>query len=195
MIMAHITLPEGLPGISGPMAFRPETAQPLRALAEILLRGPGSLTSGERELIATYTSSQNDCFFCQTSHGAAAAHHLGGDAALVDQVKRDYRSAPISNKLKALLAIAGHVQKGGKQVTSDDIEHARQAGASDLEIHDTVLIAAAFCMYNRYVDGLATWAPANPEAYRAMGARLADQGYLAPNEAASQAKVEAVAAG
>ena len=192
--MAHITLPEGLPGISGPMAFRPETAQPLRALAEILLRGPGSLTSGERELIATYTSSENDCFFCQTSHGAAAAHHLGGNAALVDQVKRDYRSAPISNKLKALLAIAGHVQKGGKHVTGEDIEHARQAGATDLEIHDTVLIAAAFCMYNRYVDGLATWAPANPEAYRAMGARLAEQGYLTPNEAPSEARAEAVTA-
>ena len=181
--MAHITLPEGLPGISGPMAYRPETAKPLRELAEVLLRGPSSLTSGERELIATYTSSQNDCYFCQTSHGAAAAHHLGGNRELVDQVKRDFLNAPVSAKLKTLLTIAGHVQKGGKQVTTDDIEQARQAGATDLEIHDTVLIAAAFCMYNRYVDGLATWAPKDPEAYTAMGARLAEQGYLAPSAA------------
>lgn len=184
--MAHITLPEGLPGISGPMAFRPETAQPLRALAEILLRGPNSLTSGERELIATYTSSQNDCYFCQTSHGAAAAHHLGGNLELVDQVKRNFQSAPISAKLKALLAIAGQVQKGGKHVATDDIERARQAGATDIEIHDTVLIAAAFCMYNRYVDGLATWAPRDPEVYAAMGMRLAEQGYVnSPSVAAA----------
>jgi uncharacterized peroxidase-related enzyme len=181
--MAHITLPEGLPGISGPMAFRPETAKPLRELAEVLLRGPSTLTSGERELIATYTSSQNDCYFCQTSHGAAAAHHLGGNRELVDQVKRDFLNAPVSTKLKTLLTIAGHVQKGGKQVTTEDIARAREAGATDLEIHDTVLIAAAFCMYNRYVDGLATWAPRDPEAYTAMGARLAEQGYLTPSAA------------
>jgi uncharacterized peroxidase-related enzyme len=177
--MPHITLPEGLPGISGPMAFRPETAKPLRELAEILLRGPSTLTGGERELIATYTSSQNDCYFCQSSHGAAAAHHLGGKTDLVDQVKRDFRSAPISAKLKALLTIAGQVQRGGKNVTREAIAEARQAGATDLEIHDTVLIAAAFCMYNRYVDGLATWAPKDPEAYAAMGKRLAEDGYVA----------------
>ena len=184
--MAHITLPENLPGITGPMAFRPETAQPLRALAEVLLRSPNSLTRGEREMIATYTSSQNDCYFCQTSHGAAAAHHLGGNFKLVDQVKQDFRTAPISEKLKTLLAIAGQVQKGGKHVTPEDVARARQAGASDLEIHDTVLIAAAFCMYNRYVDGLATWAPRDPEAYQAMGARMAEQGYV---HAASSASV------
>jgi uncharacterized peroxidase-related enzyme len=176
--MAHITLPEGVPGILGPMAFRPETAKHMCALSEFLLRGPNSLTSGEREIIATYTSSQNDCYFCQTGHGAAAAHHLGGNLELIDQVKRDFQSAPISNKLKALLAIAGLVQKGGKHVTAKDIERARQTGATDLEIHDTVLIAAAFCMYNRYVDGLATWAPQDPDYYLATGKRLAEQGYL-----------------
>jgi len=175
--MAHITLPEGLPGIIGLMAFRPEVAAPMRELSEFLLRGPNSLTSAEREIIATYTSSQNGCYFCQMGHGAAAAHHLGGNLELIDQVKRDFQTAPISSKLKALLAIAGHVQKGGKHVTPEDIERARQMGATDLEIHDTVLIAAAFCMYNRYVDGLATSAPRGPEAYLAMGARLAEQGY------------------
>ena len=182
--MAHITLPEGLPGITGPMAYRPETAKPLRELAEILLRGPNSLTSAEREIIATYTSSQNDCYFCQTSHGAAASHHLGGNLELIDQIKRNPETAPISDKLKALLAIAGHVQKGGKNVTTEDIERARQEGATDHEIHDTVLIAAAFCMYNRYVDGLATWAPRDPETYRVMGARMAEQGYVAAPSAA-----------
>ena len=188
--MPHITLPEGLPGISGLMAFRPETAKPLRALAEVLLRGPSSLTSGERELIATYTSSQNDCYFCQTSHGAAAAHHLGGNTELVDQVKRDFHGAAISDKLKALLAVAGQVQRGGKNVTAEAVSLARQAGATDMEIHDTVLIAAAFCMYNRYVDGLATWAPRDPTAYAAMGKRLAEQGYVdAPSQAVLQTTI------
>ena len=176
--MAHITLPEGLPGIIGLLAFRPETAEPMRVLSEFLLRGPNSLARAEREMIAAYTSSQNDCYFCQMGHGAAAAHHLGGNLELIDQVKRDFETAPVSNKLKALLAIAGQVQKGGKHVTNEDIERARLAGATDLEIHDTVLIAAAFCMYNRYVDGLATTAPRDPALYQTMGARLAEQGYV-----------------
>lgn len=176
--MAHITLPEGLPGIIGLLAFRPETAAPMRVLSEFLLRGPNSLTSAEREMIATYTSSQNDCYFCQMGHGAAAAHYLGGNLELIDDVKRDFHTAQISNKLKALLAIAGQVQKGGKHVTTEDIERARQEGATDLEIHDTVLIAAAFCMYNRYVDGLGTWASRDPKVYVPMGARLAEEGYV-----------------
>jgi alkylhydroperoxidase/carboxymuconolactone decarboxylase family protein YurZ len=115
-------------------------------------------------------------------HGAAAAQHLGGNLKLIDEVKRDFRNAPISDKLKALLAIAGQVQKGGRHVTPGDIERARHAGATDLEIHDTVLIAAAFCMYNRYVDGLATWVPLDPELYRSMGARLAEVGYVNSEE-------------
>jgi uncharacterized peroxidase-related enzyme len=104
--MPHIQLPEGLPGITGPLAFRPETAQPLLALAEVLLRGPSTLTSGEREMIATFVSNRNDCYFCQTSHRAAAAHNLGGNYELVDAVRADYQSAPVSPKLKALLTIA-----------------------------------------------------------------------------------------
>ena len=180
--MPHIQLPEGIPGILGPMAFSPETAEPLNALAEVLLRGPNSLTPGEREMIATYVSSENDCFFCQTIHGAVAAHHLGNDEGLVQAIKLDFETASISQKLKALLAIAGKVQKGGKNVTSQDIARARQHGATDKEIHDTVLIAAAFCMYNRYVDGLATWAPTDPEVYRQNGKRLAEQGYAVSTE-------------
>ena len=176
--MAHIRLQEGIPGIVGPMVFSPDTAKPLNELAEVLLRGPNSLSPAEREMIATYVSSQNDCYFCQSIHGAVAAHHLGGDEQLVKAMKLDFESAAISDKLKALLAIAGKVQKGGKQVTTREVARARQQGATDKEIHDTVLIAAAFCMYNRYVDGLATWAPDDPNVYRANGKRLAEEGYL-----------------
>ena len=147
--MPHIALPEGLPGITSAFAFRPETAKPLRELAEVLLRGPSSLSSAVRETIATFVSTRNDCYFCRTSHRAAASHHAGANYDLVDAVCIDYRSAPVSAKLKTLLAIAGKVQEAGKNVTSEDIRRARQEGATDLEVHDTVLIAAAFCMYNR----------------------------------------------
>jgi uncharacterized peroxidase-related enzyme len=176
--MPHIELPRGLPGILGPMAFNPETARPLNELAEVLLRGPSTLTRAEREMIAAHVSYQNDCQFCQAAHGAAAAHHLGGDTELVEEVKRDYASAEVPEKLKALLAIAGKVRVSGRAVTSEDVEDARGLGATDEEIHDTVLIAAAFCMYNRYVDGLGTWAPREPEAYRDTGTLLADRGYV-----------------
>lgn len=175
--MAHITLPENLPGIRGPMAFRPETAGPLNALAEVLLRGENTLTRGERELIATYVSSLNDCFFCQNAHGGLAQHYLQCDMSFVDQVKRDFRATPISDKLKALLAIAGSVQKGGKNVTTAQVGEARQQGATDREIHDTVLITAAFCMFNRYVDGLGTWAPQDRQFYVERAARRAEEGY------------------
>ena len=177
--MAHIQLPEGVPGIRGPMLISPETTKPLRDLVEVLLRGPNSLSPAEREMIATYVSSQNDCYYCQHSHGAAAAEHLGGNYGLIDELKQDYKAAPISEKLKALLTIAGEVQKGGKQVTTANIEEARKRGATDKEIHDTVLIAAAFCMFNRYVDGLATWQPRDPEVYREIGQRIANHGYTA----------------
>ena len=176
--MPHIPLPEGMPGITGPFTYRPETAKPMRELAEVLLRGPNTLTSGERELIATFVSTRNDCAFCQLSHRAAAAHNLGGDYQLVDAVRHDYTSAPISAKLKALLAIAAKVQEGGKQVAAADVDRARAEGATDIEIHDTVLIAAAFSMFNRYVDGLATWSPDNETMYDEMGQRLATQGYV-----------------
>jgi len=125
-------------------------------------------------------SSRNGCYFCQASHAAAASCHLG-DAAVVEQVKTDFLSAPVSEKLKALLKIAGKVQQDGKLVTPADVEAARKQGATDIEIHDTVLIAAAFCMFNRYVDGLGTWQPRNPEMYAQMGRHLADEGYKEPS--------------
>ena len=176
--MPHIALPD-LPGIRGPMAFRPETAQPLNGLVDVLLRGPSTLTPGERELIATFVSARNDCRYCQTIHGAIAAHHLGGDEELVAAVKADPERAAISDKLKALLVIAGKTAESGTLVTAADIDHARRLGATDLEIHDTVLIAAVFCMCNRYVDGLATWAPDDPAFYRQRAALVAQNGYAA----------------
>jgi uncharacterized peroxidase-related enzyme len=178
--MPHIALPDGLPGITSALVFRPETARPLRELAEVLLRGPNTLSSGDRETIATFVSSRNDCAFCRDSHGAAAAHHLDGNHAIVDAVHRDYQTAPISPKLKALLAIADKVRQGGKHVTGGDVACARAEGASDVEIHDTVLIAAAFCMYNRYVDGLATLTPTDRRLYDEMGERMARHGYVRP---------------
>ena len=181
--MPHITLPADLPGIRGPMAFRPETARPLNELVDVLLRGPHPLSPGERELIATYVSVQNACYYCQTIHGAIAAHHLDGGEDLVLKVKADFQHADISEKLKALLIIAGKTARDGKDVTAADVERARQLGATDLEIHDTVLIAAVFCLCNRYVDGLATWAPQDPEFYRQRGALVATVGYVAATAA------------
>ncbi|HVW98425.1 MAG TPA: carboxymuconolactone decarboxylase family protein [Mucilaginibacter sp.] len=176
--MAHITLKnENLPGISGLLDYRPETAKPLLELAETLLRGPSTLSSGEREIIASSVSYWNQCHFCHTSHGAAAAAHLKQGASFIDQIKAGLPDMPISDKLRELLHIAHQVQRGGKQVTDEDIAAARKQGATDIEIHDTVLIAAAFCMYNRYVDGLGTWAPQANEDYMEMGQRLAFTGY------------------
>ncbi|MEP6716735.1 MAG: peroxidase-related enzyme [Terriglobia bacterium] len=177
--MPHIPLPDGIPGIRGPMMFRPETGKPLNELVDVLLGGPHTLTPGERELIATCVSAHNDCRFCQTIHGAIAAHHLGGNEDLVRCVKEDFETADVSPKLKALLAIAVKTAESGKNVTTEDIGRARSLGATDLEIHDTVLIAAVFCLCNRYVDGLATWTPEDPEYYRQRAALVATQGYAA----------------
>ncbi len=182
--MPHIHLPEGIPGIASGFAYRPETAAPMRELADVLLFQPGNnsgLSSRDRELMASYVSARNDCYFCHTSHAAVAASHQGGSRELVSSVCVDPDRAAISAKLKALLAIAGRVQADAKTVTPELVQAARVEGATDLEIHDTVLIASAFCMYNRYVDGLATWQPHDPEMYLAMGVRLANEGHKAQN--------------
>ena len=185
--MSHIDLANDLPGIVGLMAFRPETAGPLSALAETLLRADNSLTRGEREAIAAYVSYLNECRFCELSHSAFAARQLAGGYDVVDSIKRDPREASVSPRLRALLEIAAAVQRSGRAVVRADIEAARAAGATDVEIHDTVLIAAAFCMYNRYVDGLATWTPTDPAIYDEMGDRIVSQGYLRPPGVAAPA--------
>ena len=177
--MPHIALPQGYPGIRSLFMYSPVTAAPLNDLVQTLLHEPGTstLTPGERELIATYTSSRNECKYCANTHGAIAKYQLDGNGELVEQVRRDPATAEVSDKMKALLAIAGKVQQGGKKVQVEDITAAREQGATDREIHDAVLIAAAFCMFNRYVDGLATWAPDDSAVYDAIGRQRATEGY------------------
>lgn len=176
--MAYIDLQNDLPGIRGPMQYSPETGKALNELAEILLHDENNtLTRGEREMIGAYVSSKNDCFFCQNVHGAMAQYYFECDMQFIDDIKKDYSSMPISDKLKALLSIGGSVQKGGKYVTPEQIETAKSLGATDKEIHDTVLIAAAFCMFNRYVDGLNTWAPQDRNVYVERAKMRADDGY------------------
>lgn len=174
--MPYIPLEEHLPGITGLLEYSQETAAPIRELTQTLLRGPSSLTAAERELIATLVSHRNSCRFCATAHTAAADVLLGeNDTAL--KVKQDIDTAPVSDKMKAMLHIAAMVQESGKAVTPAAINKAKAAGATDIEIHDTVLIAALFCLYNRYVDGLATVTPDDPAFYQGLGERLKNNGY------------------
>jgi uncharacterized peroxidase-related enzyme len=175
----HINLGNNEHGIRSLLTYRPETALPMGMLAEVLMCGPSTLTVGERELIATYVSSRNECGYCTASHAASAAVRLPGGVTLVDQVLASPETAPITPKLAALLRIAGTVQQSGKAVREEDVAAAREAGATDLEIHDTVLIAAAFCMFNRYVDGLATTVRPDPEGYLISAQLNINQGYLA----------------
>lgn len=174
--MAHIPLESHLPGITGLLEYRKDSAAPIRELTQILLRGESTLTEGERELIASLVSSRNECKFCTTAH-TAAADILLGESETCEMVKQDFETAPVSEKMKALLAIAAHVQQNGKNVTDKDVERAKKAGASDREIHDTVLIAALFCLYNKYVDGLASFTPSDPAFYQKLGERITTVGY------------------
>jgi len=180
-VVAHIDLgldEKRFPGIIGLRMFRPETGKALNELAEVLLRGPSTLPRGERELIAAYVSSGNECLFCRDSHSAFAAAQLDGGLPLVEQVCVDPDSAAISPKLRALLRIAAAVRVDGRSVTAGMVAAARDQGATDVEIHDTVLIAAAFSMYNRYVDGLATALPDDPAAYQMSARRIVEHGYI-----------------
>ncbi len=177
--MPHIPLPEQLPGITGLLEYRLDTAQPIRELTQILLRGESTLTEGERELIAALVSARNCTNFCEAAHTKAADLLLGEDET-ARAVKQDIETAPVSEKMKALLQIAAFTQESGKAVTSEAVARARKAGATDREIHDTVLIAALFCLYNKYVDGLATVAPADPAFYQMLGERITSRGYVRP---------------
>ncbi len=180
--MAHISLGNSLPGIQGLLQYRPETGHVLSQLAETLLRADNSLSRGERELIAAYVSGLNSCTFCHLSHSTFAALQLENGWTTVDEVMSDPNAADISPKLRALLPIAAQVQIGGRSVTDDQLAAAREAGATDIEIHDTVLIAAAFCMFNRYVDGLGTFAPPQREDYEQGGHRIVEFGYLSTHD-------------
>jgi uncharacterized peroxidase-related enzyme len=174
--MPYIPLEDHLPGITGLLEYRKDTAQPIRELTQVLLRGPSTLTEGERELIATVVSNRNQCKFCTAAH-TAVTDILLGESETAAKVKEDITGAPVSDKMKALLTIASQVQESGKSVTAASIQKAKDEGATDIEIHDTVLIAALFSLYNRYVDGLATVTPADPEFYKGLGERLKNHGY------------------
>ena len=174
--MPYIPLEAHLPGITGLLEYSKDTAAPIRELTQVLLRGPSSLTEGERELIATVVSYRNECTFCATAHTAAADILLGEEDTSA-KVKQDIATAPVSDKMRALLTIAAQVQESGKNVTVETVQQAKDAGATDIEIHDTVLIAALFCLYNRYVDGLSTVTPTDPAFYKGLGERLKNHGY------------------
>lgn len=180
--MAYINVPEGVPGIRSLVMFRPETGQYLYELAQTLLRGPSPLTEAEREMIAAYVSSRNNCNFCMKSHAAAARCLLGEDESLMDEVLKDNMAADVSYKMHALLHIAAKVQESGKLVEQGDIDKAHEAGATDMDVHDTVLIAATFSMFNRYVDGLNSFTPESNEDYVPMGKRMAEKGYVLPQQ-------------
>jgi uncharacterized peroxidase-related enzyme len=174
--MSYIPLEEHLPGITGLLEYRKDTAQPIRELTQILLRGDSTLTEAERELIATIVSYWNECRFCTAAHTATADKLLGENDTSAT-MKKDITSTPVSDKMKALLTIASQVQQSGKNVKAETVQQAKDAGATDIEIHDTVLIAALFCLYNRYVDGLATFTPMQPEFYEGLATRLVNHGY------------------
>ena len=180
--MAYIKVPDGVPGIRSLVMFRPETGKYLYELAQTLLRGPSPLKESEREMIAAYVSNKNNCGFCMNSHAAAARCLLGDEESLMDDILNEPDAASINNKMKALLNIAAKVQVSGKEVGQEDIDNAREAGADDMDIHDTVLIAATFSMFNRYVDGLNSLTPENKDDYREMGIRMAEKGYLLPQQ-------------
>ena len=144
--MAYIEIEEGLPGIRGLLAFRPETAKPLGDLADALLHAPGTLSPGDRELIAAHVSHLNECVFCHASHAAIAACHLQ-DEELVARASRGPENAEISDKLRALLALAARVQQGGRAVRPDDIARAREAARA--EIRMVVRASDDVCMLGR----------------------------------------------
>ena len=178
--MPYIPLKENLPGITGLLDYRKDTALPIRELTQILLRGESTLSQGERELIASVVSYGNECAFCTAAH-SAAADVLLNDNTIADKVKFEPDKAPVSDKMKALLAIARATQKNGKLVTKEMVDEAKAQGATDMELHDTVLIAALFSLYNRYVDGLASVTPTDPAFYNRLANILKDKGYL-PSE-------------
>jgi uncharacterized peroxidase-related enzyme len=175
----HIDLGNDAPGIVSLLMYRPDTARPLSELAEIVLRGDSTLSRGERELIAARVSTRNACGFCASSHAAFAALQLPEGMELVAQVRADPDAAALTPKMRALLRIADAVQTSGRDVSAEHVKAAHEAGATDREIHDTVLIAAMFCMYNRYVDGLATLTPEDPADYEAGAERIVKEGYVA----------------
>lgn len=180
--MAHIPLPKDAPGIVGLMLAYPNTGRHIAGLAEALLRGPSSLTRTEREIIATYVSCGNGCTFCSNLHAEVAKHVMGQEGDRLHDVLRAVQNrtvdeSNIDDKMRALLVVAEKVRENGHLVSEADIADARDAGADDQAIHDTVLVAAMFSMINRYIDGLAAFTPTDPAVYAQAGAALAEHGF------------------
>jgi uncharacterized peroxidase-related enzyme len=180
-------LPE-FPGILAAMNLAPGLAVHLRGLADALLVDdfPGAtFARGERELLATAVSAANDCFYCMDSHGAFAGELLrratgNRQDAVVDALKEGV-PAGLSAKMEALVAIARTVQHRSRDLAKADVERAKTAGATDGDVQLAVLIAAAFCMYNRMVDGLRAKTPPSAEAFRERATQIADHGYSSPS--------------
>jgi uncharacterized peroxidase-related enzyme len=180
--MSHIKLNNNFPGMTALLYHRPDIGRVISPLAQAALRGPSSLTPGERELIGACVSNLNNCNFCRNGHAAIAAELLPDDGTAVACVLNgQIDDQHLSPKMSALLHIAARVQESGRAVTPEDIERARAAGASDDDIHDAVLVAALFCFFNRYVDGLNTFAPTDQAFYRESAKFMAKQGYPKPN--------------
>lgn len=174
--MAHIDTQNQEIGIRSLLMYKPSTGEAMLHLAQALLHGPSPISKRDRELIAAYTSKLNQCKFCYQSHRAAALAH-SEDATAAAAIIDHPQSASIDPKLKMYFYIAEKVQQSGRHLTKEDITSLKDQGLSDEEIHDAVLIVSAFCMYNRYVDGLGATTPQQEEDYIQMGKRMAEMGY------------------
>lgn len=155
------------------MALTPGLGLHLRGLAdELLVKDfPGaSITRAEREMLASAVSSANDCFFCMDSHNAFACD-------LLSRAKTSMEVVGARAKFQALQAIALTVRASARELGREDIERAKSAGATDGDVQLAVLIASAFSMYNRMVDGLRARTPEHERAYEARASEIADRGY------------------
>jgi uncharacterized peroxidase-related enzyme len=180
-----------VPGILAAIRLTPGLGVHLRGLADELLVNafPGATISrGEREMLATAVSAENDCFYCMDSHGAFATavferSGATGLEALIDGIKLG-SSDGVDEKMQALLHIARVVRRDSRELTASDVAAAKTAGASDADVQLAVLIASAFSMYNRMVDGFRAKTPPTAEAYRARAAEIAEHGYSSPQVSA-----------
>jgi uncharacterized peroxidase-related enzyme len=180
------------PGITAAMALTPGLGIHLRGLADQVLVHdfPGAtLRRAEREMIATAVSAGNDCFYCMDSHAAFATELLERDgdtlrAPLLDELKAKSLSS-FDPKLRALLHVAGVVRHNPLELTAADVEVATSAGATDGDVQLAVLIASAFSMYNRLVDGLRAMTPPTTDPYADPARRIADHGYSGPPAASA----------
>jgi uncharacterized peroxidase-related enzyme len=176
-----------VPGILTAIRLTPGLGIHLRGLADELLVNdfPGATISrAQREMLATAVSAENDCFYCMDSHGSFATALLEGSGAtelvpLVDEIKLG-SSEGFDDKMRALLHVARTVRREPRDLTADDVQAAHAAGAADADIQLAVLIASAFSMYNRMVEGFRARTMPSADAYRARAAEIAANGYSVP---------------